>query len=39
VNGKNGQEETCEDLVREFEGNGLFSQLSLEVKDLHTYIV
>ncbi|XP_031553711.1 uncharacterized protein LOC116290748 isoform X2 [Actinia tenebrosa] len=33
VNGKNGQEETCEDLVREFEGNGLFSQLSLEALD------
>lgn len=31
-NGRPGQEETCEELVREVEGNGVFSQLSLEVR-------
>ena len=30
-NGRHGKEETCEELVREVEGNGVFSQLSLEV--------
>lgn len=30
-NGRHGEEETCEELVREVEGNGVFSQLSLEV--------
>ena len=31
-NGRHGKEETCEELVREVEGNGVFSQLSLEVR-------
>lgn len=31
-NGRHGNEETCEELVREVEGNGVFSQLSLEVR-------
>ena len=30
-NGKTEPGETCEELVREVEGNGVFSQLSLEV--------
>lgn len=30
-NGVYGNVESCEDLVQEFEGNGMFSQLSLEV--------
>ncbi|XP_015760723.1 PREDICTED: uncharacterized protein LOC107339895 isoform X2 [Acropora digitifera] len=32
-NGRHGNEETCEELVREVEGNGVFSQLSLEALD------
>lgn len=32
-NGRHGKEETCEELVREVEGNGVFSQLSLEALD------
>lgn len=31
-NGRHGKEESCEELVREVEGNGVFSQLSLEVR-------
>ena len=36
-NGRREKEETCEELVREVEGNGVFSQLSLEVRKHYTF--